>query len=154
MLDPSSYDPSAAAPPAPRTTLAAPLADELAALARAAYPGEACALLIGHRSASGLAVRRLVSARNLAAGDRDDRYQLDPDAYVLADLAARRSGLDVVGIWHTHPDCPPVPSATDREAAWPEWIYLIQTITAAGPGALRAWELVGNRFVEHRLHEE
>ncbi len=47
---------------------------------------------------------------------------------------ARARGLDVVGIYHSHPDCPAVPSQFDLDHAWPVYSYIIVTATAAGAG--------------------
>jgi proteasome lid subunit RPN8/RPN11 len=48
---------------------------------------------------------------------RRDRFYLDPRDYLRADRAARASGLDVVGCYHSHPDCPAEPSERDRIGA-------------------------------------
>jgi proteasome lid subunit RPN8/RPN11 len=68
-----------------------------------------------------------------------------------ADAGARASRLDVVGIWHSHPDHPARPSATDERAAWEGWSYLIAGVGRAGLTDLRSWRLSGREFVEEPL---
>src|SRR5690606_5543485 len=77
---------------------------------RAGHPDETCGMLIGRRHGDRTLVTRAVQARNLAREHRRDRFDLDPVAYVMTDGEARAEGLSVVGIWHSHPDHPAVPS--------------------------------------------
>lgn len=122
----------------------------LARLARKGHPREVCAVLLGVQLDRSTRVERYVPAANLAEESRT-RYFLDPQDYVAADLAARRNGLEIVGFWHTHPDHPAEPSATDREAAWEGVSYVIQSVTASGTGDLRSWRLQRDRCIEERL---
>ncbi len=126
---------------------------EINAQARAEYPHEACGLLIGREADGRTLVERIVSCRNLAVDRLADRYVLDPDDFRAADEAARKEGLDIVGIWHTHPDHPARPSETDLEAAWPEYCYLIVSVTSAGVAEHRAWRLEDERFIEQEIEE-
>jgi proteasome lid subunit RPN8/RPN11 len=125
--------------------------------ARSHYPHEACGLLIG-RVAQGngepTRVEHAAPARNLAVDRLADRYLLDPDDFRAADEAARRDGLDVVGIWHSHPDRPARPSSTDLQAAWPGYSYLIVSVGASGVRERRAWRLRHDDFIEQHIIEE
>ncbi|WP_019140222.1 M67 family metallopeptidase [Noviherbaspirillum massiliense] len=113
----------------------------LASWAESAYPHESCGLLIGERAAADHVVRRVTQARNLNLERARDRYELDPQHLLDADNAARAQGLEVLGVWHTHPDHPARPSETDRLAAWPEWSYVILEVTDGGVRDLRSWRL-------------
>jgi proteasome lid subunit RPN8/RPN11 len=117
-------------------------------MARAGYPREACGLLVGRRIDPDTLVEDLVEARNLNRERPGDRYELDPDAFEAADREARGRGLEIVGIWHTHPDHPAVPSTTDRERAWVGWSYLIAAVGPGGVTEVRSWRLHGDAFVE------
>lgn len=121
------------------------------AAARRHYPHEACGLLVGRTSARAAVVERVATARNLAVDRPADRYLLDPDDFRAADAAARRDGLDIVGIWHSHPDHPARPSATDLKAAWPGYSYLIVSLTATGVQERRCWRLDGDAFIEQDI---
>jgi proteasome lid subunit RPN8/RPN11 len=123
------------------------------ALARRAYPSEACGLLVGHTSSSGVVVVRITWARNLATERLADRYVLSPDDYLEADRNARRDELEIVGSWHTHPNHPPVPSRTDLAAAWQGFIYLIVSVGTKVPYQPRAWQLAGDAFGERPIVE-
>jgi len=128
---------------------------ELARVALDGHPAETCGVLVGRRSADGAVVERMVPARNLNVDRAHDRYELDPSDFLQADLQARSDGLEVVGIWHSHPDHPAEPSETDRRAAWEGWSYLILAVSAGGVGDWRSWRLEGGqRFSEEPLRKE
>ncbi len=159
MTDPTRLhqDPPAISPPmlgveAPaRVRLPADLGRELAHLAELSYPYEACGLLLGQVVGELVAVETVLHARNLDFGRQRNRYLLDPADFLAADRVARAAGLEIVGIWHTHPDAPPCPSATDLDDAWEGYSYLIVGVTALGTTEIRSWRLENGRFVEQSL---
>jgi proteasome lid subunit RPN8/RPN11 len=116
-------------------------------MAREGYPSETCGLLIGRDNA----VARAVPARNLVRERAGDRYELDPADHFAAEQEARAEGLEVIGVWHTHPDHPARPSETDRAAAWPGWSYLILAVIPGGVTDIRSWRLAGEHFVEQAI---
>jgi len=112
-----------------------------------AYPEEGCGFLLGTVAEDGTnqvtAVRR---AANRRSEWRTRRYQLTADDYREADAAAREQGLDVVGIYHSHPDHPARPSETDLdEATFPGYTYVIVSVQDGTPDALTAWALAPDR---------
>ena len=121
---------------------------ELEGWIRAGYPEETCGLLLGRQRDGRTETSRAMQARNLNRDRARDRYELDPEGFLAADLAAREAGLEIVGVWHSHPDHPAEPSETDRAAAWEGWSYLIVEVTRSGVAAVRSWRLHGQRFHE------
>lgn len=128
-----------------------PQRHQLEAWAQANYPREACGLLMGRSLPGGGEVHAVRLARNLNTERAHDRYELDPEDFLATDREARELGLEILGVWHTHPDHPAVPSETDRAAAWPDWSYLILAVQAGGVAALRSWHLAGAQFVEEEV---
>ncbi|MFZ5512790.1 MAG: Mov34/MPN/PAD-1 family protein [Pseudomonadota bacterium] len=122
---------------------------ELEAWARESYPEEGCGLLLGRRD-GGARVLRVRRGRNINTGRARDRYELDPLDYLAAENEAAAAGLELVGVWHTHPDHPARPSETDREYAWPGWSYLILAVGPTGVTEARSWTLDRER----RFREE
>lgn len=131
--------------------LPADLQAAIAAAARAGYPDEVCGLLLGQQAGGGVAVRALHPARNVFPERTADRFLLEPLDYLAAEQVAAAERLAVVGVWHSHPDHPPRPSATDREFAWPGWSYPIVSVTANGTTELRSWRLDGDAFSEEEV---
>src|SRR3546814_13447183 len=80
-----------------------------------ASPGaEVCGLLFGspHR------IDAAQPCRNVAL-DPADRFEVDPAALRAAHKATRAGGAAKEGCYHSHPDCPPEPSARDAAAGAP-----------------------------------
>ena len=141
------------APPEPPLRLPTSLRRQLHGWARDGYPHEVCGLLVGSSGAEATTVSRVTRARNLAVERLRDRYTLDPEHFLAVDSVARESGMEVVGVWHTHPDHPPRPSSTDREAAWECFSYLILAVNADGVADITAWRLRRGRFDEQPVEE-
>jgi len=134
--------------------LAAELRGELAAWAERGHPHETCGLLVGRAGERRVEVVRVAQAKNLSRERASDRYELDPEDFFAADRAARGDGLEIVGFWHSHPDCPARPSTTDLEAAWEGYSYLIVAVSAAGETDFHSWRLYGDRFREEKILPE
>lgn len=100
--------------------------------ARAAFPREACGLLIGTALAAGdIRVSRLAPSRNLA--EAPDRFEIDPALYLALQRTLRGSSEAVVGLYHSHPRGAPAPSARDRAEAWiAQFVWLITALDDDG----------------------
>ncbi|MBA3492703.1 MAG: M67 family metallopeptidase [Gammaproteobacteria bacterium] len=122
--------------------------NRIAAAVTAGYPHETCGLLIGRQGAGAVEVLDSVQAANLDQERPGDRYELDPKAMLAEDRDARSRGLEIVGVWHSHPDHPAAPSETDRAAAWEGWSYLIVSVARDGINAIRSWRLDAGQFYE------
>ena len=113
----------------------------LAALARAAeeaYPEECCGLLVGTLEGGHRRVTRIAPSANVAEGDRRRRFEVDPRLILKFQRELRGGAERLVGHYHSHPDGPAAPSATDLEMAWePDLAWLIVPVAAgrAGPPA-------------------
>ena len=110
--------------------------------AESTYPEEGCGLLVGP-SAPG-EVRRVLRVEptaNRATEERRRRYVIPPD--VLRDAEARMEGRgeSVIGIFHSHPDHPAVPSSFDREHALPWYAYVLVSVERGESRDLGAFEL-------------
>jgi len=138
-------------PPRAHTTLTLPpaLHAELAGIARARYPREACGLLLGRRDGDHVRVLEQREARNQAV--TADRYDLDPADHLRAEDEARALELEVVGVWHSHPDHPARPSEHDRAQAWAGWSYVIVSVRADALGEVRSWRLGDARTFEEEV---
>lgn len=133
--------------------LPAGLAREIEAQGTETYPHEGCGLLLGVQAGGDNLVRAIFPVENRweVAEEKNERFLITGEAMLQAELAAMRQGLDIVGIFHSHPDHPPVASPRDLAwATWPGYSYLITEVRAGQPGASRSWQLAGDRsgFVE------
>jgi len=92
--------------------------------AAAADPQEACVLLEGERVDGRIVVRALHHAANIASEPRR-QFEADPGDVLKALRAARSTGRQLVGLWHSHPSGCPRPSLRDLAQLWPGWVLLI-----------------------------
>jgi proteasome lid subunit RPN8/RPN11 len=113
--------------------------------AEADYPHEACGLLGGQMDGERTVVRRLVPLPNERSDSARNRYLIDPDAFRRAQTALDDEEMEIVGVYHSHPDHVAEPSAFDREHAWPRLSYVIVAVAAAHSGEIKSWRLSDDR---------
>jgi len=116
--------------------------------ARSAYPEECCGFLLGMDS-DGRRIRLALSVPNTNQGSRGSRFNIDPMELVRAEEEARRSNLNLIGIYHSHPDSPAQPSKVDLDNAWPGYTYLVVSVQNGEPKDLAAWFLSEDRSAFH-----
>ncbi len=119
-----------------------------------AYPEEGAGFLLGKVDGEQrrvTAILELVNAREDAA--RHNRYLLTPQDYLRGEQEADRLNLDVLGVFHSHPDHPSLPSEFDRQWAMPWFSYLITSVQAGRAAGSRVWRLVEDRsqFDEEKI---
>lgn len=108
----------------------------------AAYPGEGAGFLLG-MDGEVKGVLPLDNAREEEA--RFNRFLLTPEDYLKAEMKAMEQGVDLIGVFHSHPDCPNVPSEYDREWAQPFFSYIISRVDKGKTVSHRSWRLVEDR---------
>lgn len=111
------------------------------------YPYECCGLLIGEFEIDGTKIVKEIyaisNAREEAA--KRNRFLITPDEFMRGEKHARASKLDVIGIYHSHPDAPAVPSQFDLDHALPIYSYIIVSVRAALAGDFFSWEMEADR---------
>jgi len=105
------------------------------------YPLEACGLLLGSSDISNWEIDEAREVANLNKERAADRFILDPQAYQSIDRELAGSRREIIGIYHSHPDCPARPSPTDLAAAWEGFAYIIISTCAGIPADTRCWTL-------------
>lgn len=95
--------------------------------ARATYPNECCGAMLGTVD-SDKTVRVAVPLANAFDGAQAARYELRQEDLLRADSEARRQGMDLVGIFHSHPDCDAYFSETDLKNSCPWYSFVVLSI--------------------------
>lgn len=117
-----------------------------------AYPEEGAGLILGVTKGHERRVIDILPLENSReAPARHNRYLISPQDIYQAELKAEELGLDVIGVFHSHPDHPAVPSEFDREWAMPWFSYIITSIESGAAGQSRSWRLTDDR---ERFDEE
>jgi proteasome lid subunit RPN8/RPN11 len=127
--------------------------DKIHAHAEATYPEEGAGFLLG-ADGDERVVKDALELQNSRERDaRHNRYLIGPDQYRRAEIEADQRALEVIGIFHSHPDHRDEPSEFDREWAQPVFSYVITSVTSGKAGASRSWRLAEDRsrFLEEGL---
>ncbi|HEU0291285.1 MAG TPA: M67 family metallopeptidase [Anaerolineales bacterium] len=107
-----------------------------------AYPEEGAGFLIGDESE----VKEILPLSNAREDEaRHNRFLITPEDYLKAELKADSLGLSLIGVFHSHPDCPNMPSDYDREWAQPFFSYIITRVDSGKAVSHRSWRLVEDR---------
>jgi proteasome lid subunit RPN8/RPN11 len=134
--------------------------DEIAREGENAYPNECCGFLLGNNETGADGGRfgaRIVAVRNTRdEAEAFHRFEITPQDFLRAEREAVERGEDVIGIYHSHPDHPAVPSAYDLEYALPYYSYVIVSVNGRKAADIRSWRLEDGRsgFLEEKISEE
>ena len=112
------------------------------------YPFEGCGLLLGQMAGDDNTVEAVFPVRNSWEIEEEKRvrFRISDSDMLEAELQAAEMELGVIGIFHSHPDHPPIASPRDLAwASWPGYSYLI-TETANGEARKsQSWQLRNDR---------
>lgn len=129
--------------------------------AESTYPEECCGLLLGHLRGNVKTLVEVLPTQNSwgeEAGEdfqsiessaqgkssKRNRFSIAPKVMLQAQKNARDRNLDIIGIFHSHPDNPAVPSEFDRAIAWQQYSYIIVSVQQGLACDLKSWNLDDN----------
>lgn len=128
--------------------------------AESTYPDECCGLLLGKLSQNSKTLVEVIAtenawsvqaAKSFSAVDaiepgfnKRHHYTIAPEVMLKAQREARDRQLDIIGIYHSHPDHPATPSEFDRVYAWYQYSYIIVSVPQGKAGTLKSWSLDHN----------
>src|ERR1700735_5631197 len=125
-------------------TIPRTLYDQLRAHGEETYPHEGSRTLPGKSPADALTVTELLRAGNTRTDSAHNRYNIAPQELIAAQRQARKSGLDIIGFYHSHPDHPAQWSPTDfAEAHWFGCAYVITAIEKGHAKITKSFLLTG-----------
>lgn len=119
--------------------------DQLITHAQQCLPEEACGFLVGH----GDSAERFVPALNTLRSST--RFSVQPQFLFDFFRNLRRTGEQMVAVFHSHPSGPAVPSNRDiAEAHYIGVAYVIVSLADERPD-IRAWRLAADEAMEIEL---
>jgi proteasome lid subunit RPN8/RPN11 len=145
--------------------------------AQSTYPEECCGVILGELDVSeklsvkppayGKTVVEIIPTENAwnseTASDFPDsnpdfsrkrRYTIAPQDMLELQKSAREKNLNIIGIFHSHPDYSAIPSEFDRNCAWQEYSYIIVSVEKGKIGEVNSWVLDDNsQFQQEELRE-
>jgi len=132
----------------PRLLLPRPILAAMLAQAADERPNECCGLLGGSPTPDGRALQVGSFHPLVNAAASPTAYESEPGGMFDAVRELRRTGLDVVAIYHSHPASPPIPSRTDLALNWSDRVMnLIISLQTAQP-EVRGWWLTATDYCE------
>lgn len=128
------------------------ISDEFLAIirnhARADYPNECCGLLVGTHNSDTAVITSVHQSQNLSSNDPAKSFEIDPKLRfdIMRDLQSRNDGTDIIGHYHSHPDGPAAPSATDLSMAYESnMVWLICRVTEDDNHVVKAFRPKSDR---------
>lgn len=112
-----------------------------------AYPLEACGILAGQKES----VSRLYAVDNQLRSPV--AYEMDPQQQLRAILDLEDDGLQMLAIYHSHPNGPQTPSTSDvAQAYYPDSAHIIVSLAERDRPVARAFMIVKGRVHEIALN--
>ncbi len=117
--------------------------------AESTFPEECCGFLFGYITADN---NRIITeaqiVENVKEGDKRRRFVIHPKDYLKAESYADKHDLTLLGVYHSHPDHPAIPSEHDRIAAQPFFSYVILSVQSGRFHHARSWLLNDQGYFE------
>jgi [CysO sulfur-carrier protein]-S-L-cysteine hydrolase len=121
----------------------AALYNRMVAHCRESYPDEACGMLAG----AGNRVALVFEMRNTEPSPVS--YFMDPQEQFRAMKEMREKGLQMVGIFHSHPQSPAYPSSKDVNlACYEDAVYVIVSLVERERPVVKAFSIVSENIEE------
>ncbi|MEQ8385025.1 MAG: M67 family metallopeptidase [Coleofasciculus sp. A1-SPW-01] len=122
------------------------------------YPEECCGLLLGHIKGEVKTLVEIIPTKNAwdtqaaeafqgvngsprQSGTKRNQFSIAPEVMLKVQKLSRDRELDIIGIYHSHPDHPAIPSEFDRAIAWQRYSYIIISVQQGIASDLRSWTL-------------
>ena len=102
--------------------------ERMVAHAEAIYPNECCGVMLGATDETGKSVSVAIPLQNASPGSQAARYELRPEDLIEAEREARRRKLELIGIYHSHPDCAAYFSETDLKNSCPWYSFVVISV--------------------------
>jgi N-acetylglucosamine malate deacetylase 2 len=116
---------------------------------QASFPAEVCGLIGARRGV----LSQAYEVPNVAdAAPGRCGFRMDSHAQLRTMRKIEEAGLDLGGIYHSHPHTPAIPSEADiRLAAYPEAVHLIVGLRDSGNTEVRVWRVAEGKSEELTL---
>jgi proteasome lid subunit RPN8/RPN11 len=115
--------------------------DEMYKDALQSFPDECCGFFLGKEVDEERMITDVLIVNNSKEGDKRRRFEISPKNYLNAEKFADENGLQLLGVYHSHPNHPAVPSEHDRIAAQPFFSYIIISVKENKIADLCSWRL-------------
>ena len=118
------------------------------------FPDECCGFFYGEEDDLGnRRVTEILVVNNAKEGDKRRRFEISPKDYLKGEQYALEKNLELLGVYHSHPNHPAIPSEHDRLAAQPYFSYIIISVLDNHSTHMRSWRLNdSSQFEEEEIN--
>jgi len=113
-----------------------------------AFPNECCGFFFGKEEGESRLVLEALPVKNTKEGDQRRRFKIEHESYMKAEKHAFGKGIALLGIYHSHPLHPAIPSEHDRSQAMPWFSYIILSVEEEAVVDVTSWQLNDSREFE------
>ena len=119
-----------------------------------AFPDECCGFLFGTEDSDDRIFKDILVVNNAKEGDKRRRFEISAKDYLKAERYASDRDLTLLGVYHSHPNHPAIPSEHDRVAAQPYFSYIIVSVYDREIKNCRSWRLSDDEQFEEEIISE
>ncbi len=105
------------------------------------FPDECCGFMLGKENGEERVIEQIIVVNNCKEGDKRRRFEISPSDYLNAERYADENQLQLLGVYHSHPNHPSIPSEHDRIAAQPYFSYTILSVRENELVSVQSWKL-------------
>ncbi len=105
------------------------------------FPDECCGFLLGTEHGEDRIIEKILIVENAKDGDKRRRFEITARDYLIAEDTAFARDLTLLGVYHSHPNHPSIPSEHDRKVAQPFFSYVIVSVMQGSFASLQSWRL-------------
>ncbi|BAQ60663.1 Mov34/MPN/PAD-1 [Geminocystis sp. NIES-3708] len=131
------------------------------------YPHECCGLLLGNIKNKEKTVIKVLPTINDWDNQKHlftslnarlnsslkDSFAINPITFIQIQKQARQDNLNIIGIYHSHPDSNATPSIFDEAIAWDIYSYVIVSVIQGKSKDLFSWILDRNqKFIKELIN--
>lgn len=130
--------------------IAAGLREQMVKHAYACHPEESCGLLAGSSDGN---VDLAFPTTNILHSSTN--YTIDPKEHLSAIREADAAGMEIIGVFHSHPHTAGYPSVTDVSLAPdPTWLYVLVGMEDLESPTVRGFRISNGEITEEPLEFE
>jgi proteasome lid subunit RPN8/RPN11 len=104
------------------------------------FPNEACGFLYGTEKKQRI-IKKAIPVINSKEGDQKRRFSISTFDYMKAERYALDNNIQLLGIYHSHPDHPAIASEHDLKVAMPYFSYVIVSVLKGKADKIMSWKL-------------
>lgn len=121
--------------------------------AQSDFPNECVGFVYGEDTPEGRVIHEARPIINAKEGDQRRRFEVSPIDYMKAEQYALKNNQTLLGVYHSHPQHPAIPSEHDLLQALPFFSYIILSVMNGKTDHVRSWILNDNgAFTEENIH--